>query len=63
MCIFRYDESRYVYPGFGSDNFDHFSPLNLNGFFFKIEHDLYMRNIKYISESINPTTDIIQVIQ
>lgn len=62
MCIFRYDESRYVYPGFGSDNFDHFSPLNLNGFFF-LNRTWFMRNIKYISESINPTTDIIQVIQ
>lgn len=59
FCIFRFDLSQYNYPD-SSGTFDHFSPLNLNGW---TEQQFDAHKIKYISESVSPTRDVIQVIQ
>ena len=59
FCIFRFDLSRFSYP-YASDTFDHFEPLNLNNW---TEQQFDSKKIKYISESISPTQDLIRVIQ
>lgn len=59
MCVFRFDLRNYVYLG-NPDTFDHFSPLNLNG---RADVDLDAIDIKHITLSTGPTTDVTHVIQ
>lgn len=59
ICIFRFDLTRFVYPG-ASSTFDHFQALNLNNW---SEEIFNKKGIKVVVESIDATTDVIQVIQ
>lgn len=59
MCIFKYDISRFAYPG-SSGTFDHFSPLNLN---YYTPDQLNALGIKHVTESVDLNTDVVQVIK
>lgn len=59
MCVFRFDLNNYVYPG-NDDTFDHFCPLNLNGWNYA---QLDARGIKHITDPHGPNMRITHVIR